>query len=57
MTLCHKKESIHYDTMPQEGEYLLGHCATRRRVSIMTLCHKKESIHYDTVPQEGEYSL
>ena len=55
MTLCHKKESIHYDTTPQEGEYPLWLCATRRRVSIMTLCHKKESIHCGAVSQEGEY--
>ena len=57
MILCHKKESIHYDTVSQEGEYPLWHCATRRRVSIMTLCHKTESIHFDTVPQDGEYPL
>ena len=57
MTLCHKKEGIHYDTVSQEGEHLLQSCITRRRVSVMTLCHKKESIHYDTMPQEGEYLL
>ena len=57
MTLCHKTENIHYDTVPQEEEYTLWHCVTRRRVSIMALCHMKESIHYDTVPQEGEYPL
>ena len=57
MTLYHKKESIHYGTVPQEREHPLRSCITRRRVSIMTLCHKKEGIHYDTVPQEGEYPL
>ena len=52
MTLCHKKESIHYDTVPKEGEHPLRSCITRRRASVMTLCHKKESIHYDTVSEE-----
>ena len=39
MALCHKKETIHYGAVSQEGEYPVGRCVTRRRVSIMALCH------------------
>ena len=56
MTMNHKKESIHYDNVPHEGEYPLWYCATRRRVFIMTLYHKK-SAHYGAVSQEGKYLL